>query len=142
MGVGDGGRICGEIGGGEDGEEDEGGVVRVVGRVNRAGGDVSGITDGEVAVILIDPLFSLTGNDVDHFFAMRVGMERVAVMRRHRDANEEEFVGGDEVGTAEPFHVRPGIGFADGVGVLNKTLGRGHSLDFGIRIGGTERQGF
>jgi len=83
-----GGLIFWEVGGGKNGEENEGFVVRVVGRMHGAGGDVGGVTSGEVAVILVDPLFSLTGNDVDDFFAMRVGVKRVAVMRRHRDANQ------------------------------------------------------
>ena len=54
-------------------------------------------------------------------------MKWVAVERVHVRPHEEEFLGGDEVGAAEPLIVGPGVGFAEGVGDLDEAaVGGGH----------------
>lgn len=97
---------------GEDGEEDEGLVMGVVGAVDGSGGDVGHFTGGEDAFFFADPLFGAAVEDVDDFLAMGVVVERVAVAWGHVGADEEEFFGVDEIGSAKPLVVGPGIDFA------------------------------
>ena len=54
----------------------------VEGRVHDAGGDVRGVTGLQDALLLLDPLFDLAGEHVDHLFEFRVGVEGVAFARR------------------------------------------------------------
>jgi hypothetical protein len=58
-----------------------------------------------------------------------VVVKRVAVQRVHVRADEEEFLGGDKVGAAEPFVIGPGVGLAEGVGDLDEAaVGGGHGV--------------
>lgn len=124
-GVGGAGFRFGEFGGGEDGEEDEGFVVGVVGAVDGAGGDVGHFTCGKEAFFFAHPLFGAAIEDVDDFFPMGVVVERVAVAWGHVGADEEELFCVDEIGTAEPFVVGPGVDFADGVVDFDEAIGGG-----------------
>ncbi len=124
-GVGGAGFRLGEFGGGEDGEEDEGFVMRVVGAVDGSGGDVGHFAGGEDAFFFADPLFGAAVEDVDDFLAMGVVVEGVAVAGGHVGADEEEFFGVDEIRAAEPFVVGPGIDFAGGVVDLDEAIGGG-----------------
>ena len=98
--------------------------MRVVRGVNRAGGDVCHFTGAENAVFVSHPLFRASVDYIDDLLAMRMIMERVAVHRLHIGADEQEFVGGDDIRTTEPFVVGPGIGLAESVGDLDETARR------------------
>ena len=117
----------GEFGGGQHREEDERLGVGIVGGVHGARRDVRHLTGTEDAIVVADPLFGAAVEHVDDFLAVRVVVKRVAVQRVHVRAHEEEFLGGDEVGAAEPLVVGPGVGFAEGVGDLDEAaVGGGH----------------
>jgi hypothetical protein len=60
-------------------------------------------------------------------------------MRIHVGAHEEEFLGGDEVGAAEPLVVGPGVGLAEGVGEGTKRRSAGESA--GGDMGGFNTDG-
>lgn len=120
-GVGGGGEVGGQFCRGEQGEEDEGLVVRVVGAVDRAGRNVGDFARAEDAVVGADPLFGATGDHVDDLLPVRMQVERVAVVRRHVRAHEQELLSGDQVGAAEPLIVCPSIGFTGGLGEQDET---------------------
>ena len=116
----------------EDGEEDEGLVVRIVRRVNGARWDVGHFPCFQDAALLADPLLGATVDDVDDLFPVRVVMEGVAVIRVHVGPDEEKLVGIDQFGIAEPLVVGPGIGLPCSVVDLNETVsvgGVGHGVN-------------
>lgn len=134
--IGRDGLVLGKLGGGEDGEEDEGFGVGVVGGVDRSGGDVGHFAGTQDAVFLPDPLLGPTVKDVDDFFPVGVDVEGVTPPRGHVGADEQELVRPDHIGPAEPFVVGPGIRLPEGVGDLDKKAvlrgrrgGLGHGED-------------
>jgi hypothetical protein len=94
---------AGEFGGGQDGEEDQVGGSGVVGAVNHVDGDMGGVAGAEDAFVAIDPLFGLAVDDIDDLLHGGMAMELVALPWRHDDADEHQFFGVGEAGSADPF---------------------------------------
>lgn len=88
----------------------------IEGAVDCTGGNVRHFAGLEQAVFLADPLFGHALHHVDEFFPMRVQVEGVAEAGAHVGADEEEALGGDKVGAAEPVVFGPGVNFARGQG--------------------------
>ena len=133
---GHGGEVGRELGRGEQGEEDQGFVVGIEGAVHGARRDVGDFAGVQDAVIGPDPLLGAAGDDVDDLLPVRVPVERVTMVRRHVGAHQQQLVGGDDIGAAEPLVVCPGVGFTQGVGEQDEAaVGGVHG-----RGGGTGRE--
>ena len=104
-------------------------------RLHARPGHGTGILTG-LEVIGPDPLLGAAGDDVDDLLPVRVPVERVTMVRRHVGAHQQQLVGGDDIGAAEPLVVCPGIGFTQGVGEQDEAaVGGVHG-----RGGGTGRE--
>jgi hypothetical protein len=124
-----GGESVGEFRGREHREKDQGLRVGIIRGVDGAGGDVRHLTRTEDTVVVADPLLGTAVDHINNFLAVRVKVKRVAMPRIHIGAYEQKFLGGYEVGSAEPLVVGPGVGFAEGVGDLDEAaFGGGHGV--------------
>ena len=99
----------------------------IVGAVDGSSGNVGHFTSGEEALFGADPLLCPAIENINDFLPVRGIMEGVAVSGGHVGANKQEFFCCDEVRTAEPFVVGPGVDFAGGVVDLDKAVGVGIS---------------
>jgi hypothetical protein len=95
----------------------------IEGRVDDPGGQVGDLAGAEDPEFFADPLLGAAGDDVDDLLAVRMEMEGVAVARRHRGPDHQQFLRGHQVRAAEPFVVRPRVGLADRFAVLDEALG-------------------
>lgn len=121
MGIFDSGEILRKFGRRKQGEEHQRFWMWIVGGVNRAGGNVGDFARLQNAELISYPLFGATLDHVDDFFAVGMDVKRMAVHRLHVGADQEQFLGGDQIGTAQPLVDRPGVWFAESIRFLHKT---------------------
>lgn len=65
--------------------------------MNHSSRDVRGITGLENTMFTINPLLSLPRNDVDDLLPMWMDMKRVTMKGRHRSANHQELIRGNNI---------------------------------------------